>query len=470
MGDLEIVGVAKQQRLEGTPMLDSSIPALIFLLESLRPAFTQPSFSNFIRLALGWMLVPGRRAVTGALVVTGLSQTRHHSPFHRFFSLARWNPDEIGRRLFLAIVSYAPEDGPVATAIDDTLARKRGEHVFGIGSHPDPVYSTKKRKVFTFGHVWVVLTVTVRIPLFNRTWGLPIMLRLYRSKSTCQKNKREYKKKTELAREMLDVLASWVSDRRIEVAADSAYCNSTVTDGLAENIVLFGAMRPDAVLTAPPPVQPSNKRGGRPAVRGRRLPTPEAVYKTAKYGWYALQTILYSGRHQWVTYQSWTAQWYRATGGQLLRIVITKTSCGNIPFRVFFCTDPHVSVEYLLKRYASRWSIEVTFFNLKQFLGFADSQAWSRRAVQRTAPFVAFLYTIIVLWYSTMVPGSKLDFFPVRPWYRHKAVPSFADMLGAAQRAALLSGVFDPTRNSNNLHNPLTPAQFRCDRATARAG
>lgn len=442
-------------------MLDASVPALICLFETLRPAFTQPSFKNFVMLALGWVLVPGRRAVTGALVVTGISQRRHHSAFHRFFSLARWNPDDIGRRLFLTIIAHAPQDGPIAAAIDDTLARKRGEHVFGIGSHPDPVYSTKKRKVFTFGHVWVVLTVTVRIPLFNRTWGLPVLLRLYRSKSTCLRKKREYKKKTELARQMLDVLASWAPDRRIETAADSAYCNSTVTRGLAKNIVLFGAMRPDAVLTAAPRTsEERSRRGGRPAVRGQRLPTPQQVYETARHNWYVMELALYR-RLQWVTYQSWTAQWYRAAGQQLLRIVITKTEHGNIPFRVFFCTDPEVSVEYLLQRYASRWSIEVTFFNLKQYLGFADSQAWSRRAVERTAPFVAYLYTLIVIWYATAVPGSRLDFFPVRPWYRHKTTPSFADMLGAAQRAALLSGVFDPARNSNNLHNPLTPHEYQ---------
>jgi hypothetical protein len=77
---------------------------------------------------------------------------------------------------------------------------------------------------------------------------------------------------------------------------------------------------------------------------------------------------------------------------------------------------------------------------------------------------------MIVIWYSTAVPGSKLDFFPIRPWYPHKAAPSFPDMLGAAQRAALFSGVFDPANNSNNLHNPLIPAQLRRDRAAEGGG
>jgi hypothetical protein len=72
--------------------------------------------------------------------------------------------------------------------------------------------------------------------------------------------------------------------------------------------------------------------------------------------------------------------------------------------------------------------------------------------------------------YATNVPGSKLDFFPIRPWYRHKATPSFADMLGAAQRASLLSGVFDPASNSNNLYNHLIPDDFRRSQANEGDG
>lgn len=416
-------------------------------------------------LACGWILIPGHHAVTAALVITGMSQVRDHSAFHRFFSLARWRPDDIGRRLLMMILNLSPQNCPVPISIDDTLSNKKGQHIHGIGSHPDPVRSTKKRKVFAFGHVWVVLTVSVRIPPFSRIWALPVLLRFYRSKKSCAKKKREYKKKTELAREMLAIFAQWVSDRRIELAADSAYCNSTVTKGIAKNIKLFGSMRPDAALTALPVAQDrKGHKGGRRPARGRRLPSPEKAYKDATYGWHVVDALLYN-RKQQVMCQNFTAQWYRACGKDLLHIVITKTGGGDIPFRVFFCTDQEVSVAYLLERYASRWSIEVTFFDMKQFLGFADSQAWSRLAVERTAPFVAYLYTIIIIWYATSVPGTQLAFFPVRPWYRHKKAPSFADMLGAAQRAALQSGVFDPASNSNNLHNPLMPHEFRRDAA-----
>ena len=436
-------------------MQELSVAGLLGVMEMLRPAFTQPSFGNFVALTLGWLLTPGRHAVTAALVVTGISGRRHHSSFHRFFSLARWCPDAMGRRLFDIIVKLAPTDSPILIAVDDTLTPKKGDHIDGIGAHIDPVRSTRKHRILCFGHVWVVLAVVIRVPLCQRPWALPVLLRLYRTRTSCEKKRLPYKKKTELAREMLDVFAGWVGERRVEIVADSAYCNSTVTSGLPKHLVLFGAMRPDAALTEPPAPQ-GKKQGGRPRVRGQRLATPEQVYQSAQYGWYADKLVLYR-REQWVTYQEWTAQWYRACGAQLLKIVLSRLESGRIPFRVFFCTDPTVSAQYLVQRFASRWAIEVTFFDLKQSLGFADSQAWTRLAVERTAPFVAFLFSLVVLWYVSCARGSALDFYPVRPWYPHKVAPSFADMLGAAQRAALLSGVFDPATNSNNLHNPFIP-------------
>jgi hypothetical protein len=58
--------------------------------------------------------------------------------------------------------------------------------------------------------------------------------------------------KTELGCQMIDVFVSWVGARRVELTADAAFCNDTITRGLSPSVVLFGAMRPDAVLTETP--------------------------------------------------------------------------------------------------------------------------------------------------------------------------------------------------------------------------
>ncbi|MHC4446928.1 MAG: transposase, partial [Planctomycetota bacterium] len=132
------------------PLL-SSIAALVALFEILKPVFTQPSFGNYVRLALGWLLTPGRHAVTAALVVTGTSTERHHSAFHRFFSQAKWRPDEIGRHLFVRLLRLVPEGAAVPLALDDTLTCKRGDQIFGVGCHVDAVRSTKGMRIFSFG-------------------------------------------------------------------------------------------------------------------------------------------------------------------------------------------------------------------------------------------------------------------------------------------------------------------------------
>jgi hypothetical protein len=363
----------------------------------------------------------------------------------------------MGRLLYeQAVAMFVPPGQPVRAVVDDTLAPKKGANVFGIGSHIDAVRSTRKYRVFSFGHCWVVLALLLPMPFSDRTWALPLLFRLYRNKKECQKKNHTYKKKTELAREMLDVFATWAGDRRVEFTADSAYCNDTVTRGLASNFVLFGAMRPDAVLTAPPPVRPRKKRGGRPSKRGRVLAKPEALARDNRRPWMRCNARLY-GKTQVVHYKVVEAQWYRACGVQLLRIVVVKVNQGAIGIRVYFSTDPTLPVPQILETYAGRWGIEVCFKELKQLLGFADSSARKKAAVERTAPFVGLSYTTLVLWFAAGAYRSPLAALPVRPWYPHKRGLSFSDVLRTAQRALAHLDVLDPGRTFGNLRESGRP-------------
>jgi hypothetical protein len=427
-----------------------------------RRGVTRPGFENLVVVLTGWILTEGAHAVTEALVVTEVSARRHWETFHRFFSRGAWQPDVLGRNVFFRLQRWFKHE-TVRVAIDDTVAPKKGPHVFGLGSHLDPVRSTKLCRIFTFGHCWVVLAVIVRLPFSTRTWALPILFRLYRNLKECEKHRATYKKKTELAREMLDVLLSWVGDRRIELAADSAYCNDTVTRGLPENVVLFGAMRPDAVLTEPPPPPHTRRgRGGRPRKRGRLLRKPERLADDGRTPWQTTTATLY-GRVTAVRYKTLVAQWYRATGIRLLRIVIVECTTGRLGCRVFFSTDASLDVVTVLETYSGRWGIECFFREAKQLLGFADSQARKEAAVLRVAPLIGLLYTVLVLWFAEGAVRSPLAVLPVRPWYVHKRGFSFADILRTARRALADKDVLVPFNPSENLHQP-----ERASRAPAR--
>jgi hypothetical protein len=429
------------------------VAGLLDVLEEFRCAMTRPSFRNFVVLVTGWVLTPGTHAVTGALVATGMAGRRHHAAFHRFFSRASWNPDSLGFAIFLRLDRVLGE-GPVRVAIDDTLAPHKGPRVFGLGSHLDPVRSTRLVRIFCFGHCWVVLSVLMHVPFSRRTWALPVLFRLYRNLKECEKHRAPYKKKTELARAMVDILCGWTAERRIEIAADSAYCNDTVTRALPERVVLFGAMRPDAVLTALPVPRTPGAGGGRPCKRGTPLPKPEAFANDGRRPWRHAEARLY-GVVRTIRYKTYDAQWYRACGTRLVRIVIVATSSGMLPFRVFFSTDATLDVVVILETYAGRWAIEVFFREAKQLLGFADSSARKPRAVLRVAPFVGLLYSALVLWFLEGAHRCPAAQPPLRPWYPHKHSLTFEDILRAARSSFVQLDVSVPWPASDNLHHLL---------------
>ena len=298
------------------------LQSLLASLEVFRPALTRPGFENMLVIFVGWVLTNGTHAVTQALVVTSVAGRQHHEAFHRFFSRGTWDPDEMAQQLLGWILRRVPADKTIRVALDDTLASKKGPHVFGIGSHIDAVRSTRRQRIFCFGHCWVVLAILLPVPFSRRAWALPLLFRLYRNKKECAGKKETYRKKTELAREMIDLFAGWIGPRRLEVAADSAYCNDTVTRGLANSIVLVGSMRPDAVLTALPPKR--RKGSGRPPVRGRTLPKPQALARDERHPWQTCQANLY-GRKRKVSYKKPSALSQRALK---LTVALPTRPCG----------------------------------------------------------------------------------------------------------------------------------------------
>lgn len=428
-------------------MAHELLSTLLGWLEVLAPAFTKPSYANALILVFGWVQTSGLHAVTEALVASGVAGKRHHEAFHRFFSRGTWSPDEVGRLLLTAILRLQCVGAVVEFVLDDTLAPKKGPKIFGLGVHLDAVRSTRRVRIFTFGHCWVVLSVVVRLPFSRRPWALPVLFRLYRTRKDCTRRRARYRKKTELAREMLDLVARWLGDRRARVAMDNAYSNSTVLRGLPPHIRAVGAMRPDAALTSTPPAHSGR---GRRRVRGEPLPSPLQLAKSRKQRWQRCTAHLY-GRDQKVQFKTLDAQWYRVHGPAPVRVVLVRVTHGDCVLRVFFSTDTTMSVRDILETYAGRWSIEVCFRDLKQLLGFADSQARKRAAVERTAPFVGFIYTTLVLWFADDVWQRPEAAPPYRPWYRHKQHHSFADILRCAQRVMPALDVLDPARSFRDL-------------------
>ena len=396
------------------------VSSFVDILQQVSLVMTAPTFSSFVAVLTGWVFAR-RRTITGMIVAAGAVDVKHHSAFHRVFASAAWCLDELGLAVFALIEAFLP-DGAVMLAVDDTLARKRGLKIHGVGMHHDPLISTRKVARVNWGHSWVVLSVVVRFPFSaDRCFALPILFRLYVNKQTVSKKGGWYRTRPELAVEMLYTLCRAHKSRRFHVVGDSTYGGQSVLGDLPGNCDLTSRLDLDARLYDAPPPRKAGTRG-RSRKRGMRLPSPRKML-----GLRAKRlTLDIYGRRDRVRVNDCVGRAY-AVPDRPLRVVAVEPLTGGRRVQAFYSTCHEATPEQVLTWYAMRWSIEVAFQNSKTHLGFEEPQSWTRRAVERTAPTAMLLYTLIVLWFARC--GHRHYRQPHRPWYRAKRHPSFADML-----------------------------------------
>jgi hypothetical protein len=409
------------------------VPSFLDLLQPLSAAMTAPTFDSFMTILAGWVFAR-RRTVTGMIVAADAATgAKHHSAYHRVFAAARWSLDELG----LAVLGLALPlvgAGSVLLAVDDTLARKRGLKVFGVGMHHDPLLSTRRTAVMNWGHCWVVLGVVVRPPCCGGRWFcLPVLFRLYVPKKVAAAKRLAYRTKPQLAVGMLAAACGRFTSRRFHAVGDTAYGGKGVLTRLPANCDLTSRLAMDARLYEPPPPRVPG-RTGRPRVRGDRLPTPTDMLA----GRCRRVTLDVYGRRDRSRVAEAVGRCHAAPGRPLRVVAVDPLTGGRKP-QAFYSTCPGDSAEAVLTRYACRWSIEVANHDAKGQLGFEQPQGWTRPAAERTAPVAMLLYSLVVIWFAA--DGHRHYAPPARPWYAGKAAPSFADMLATLRCQSARDGV-----------------------------
>ena len=403
------------------------VPGFQELLQGLSPALTAPSFASLCTLVSGW-LFSGRGIVTRMIVAAGSGATKHFSSYHRLLSAASWSLDAMGLAVFTMIEPFLGD--VVMLGLDDTLARKRGLRMFGTGMHHDPLSSTRSLAFVRWGHSWVVLGVIVDFPFRPGHWiFLPLFFRLYVNRQTVAKHGGHYRTRPELGIEMLRILCSAHENRRFHVVADSACGGQNVLAKLPGNCDLTSRLLLAARLyDARPERVPGTN--GRPRKRGQRLPSPADMLE----GQCRRMSLSIYGRSYRSRITDQVARVF-AVPDRPLRVVVSEALEGGRGREAFYSTCHEATAEQVIRWYAMRWSVEVTFRDSKQCLGFEEPQGWSRRAVERTAPLAMLLHTLVVLWFAK--EGHRLWRPPSHRWYPSKADPSFSDMLSTLRRASV---------------------------------
>ena len=457
----DVIGVNSKQHRRGSARGQYIPASLQCILSSFAVCFTKPSFENFVAMVSGWILCQGRHCISRVIQVGGGAACgKHFSSFYRFFSRARWLADDVGHVLFSLLVRWLPAD--IEALIDDTLCHRSGPHIFAGGMHHDASRSTYGRGTafsrvasFAFGQNWVVLALRVPLPRDeSRGIAIPILFRLYRPKRRCPQG--QYRKRTELALELVELLESWIPDgSRLFVAGDAEYACRTLVRSLAKTTRFVGPMNMDAALYE---MAGSYSGSGRPRKKGRRLRSPRQMASKGHVGWKRV-TIKAYGRKVKILVKSKRCLWYTVAGEREVKMVVTRDPKRRIEDRAYFATDPEMAIEELLERFSHRWLIEVSFRDAKQCLGLEDPQnGWGRRkarsrrqrkrpgpqprgrkgetATLHTFPLAFTAYAVVVIWYLQHGrDGREVRRARKRmPWYRSKATPSFTDMLVALRR------------------------------------
>jgi SRSO17 transposase len=427
-------------------------PSFIALLQHFAPVFTDPTFATFVAVITGWTLSQRHRYVTEVIFSSGNVGNGHWCRFHRFFSHAAWDLDTLSMYLAKLVVTILAPGATLLWAVDDTLCRKRGLTLYGAGMHYDPLISSRAKSLVRWGHDWVVLCLILVHPFWapTKVFALPIAFRLYRNRQGLTKGKKKPKPKKgrkkssrsphdpnhrtrpELALELIQLIAAWFPKDELIVTGDSAYGGQSILSHLPPKVHLISHVHPRGALYEPAPPKPEKSRG--PArKKGNRLPGMTSWADDPNQPWTQLDFNQF-GLHASLDVKTIQASYYKAGKDRLLTIVLVRDRQGKRPDQMFYCTKLDWTARQILSAYAGRWAIECTFENCKQLLGLEDPANRLPKAVERTAPMALIVSSVVVVWFHQT--GHRSLRFPLRPWYRTKEEPSFADLLTTLRRVS----------------------------------
>lgn len=431
----------------------ATVSTFVRLIASFCPALTRPTAENMSVLLRGAVLSGKARTVTACLRAAWPWVTKSWQAYADLVRRAELDTLVLGRILFSLALRLVDAQAPVCLAIDETLVRRWGPEVPGIGLHRDPVRSSHAHNVVNPGHKWVVLSVLVKLSFMERPMALPIISVLYTSANPAKRNRteplyRRHRTVAELTLLLVRLVVRWAPRRRFIVVGDGAYANHALARALRreshhrrlQRTSLVSRFHFDAALYGRP--APYCGRG-RPAIRGEKLPNPKQTIEGLEpEDWQEAALRWYGGKRKEVRLYSAEGLWYKSgQGAKWVRWVVVRDPEGERRDEIFFTTDRRLGVERIVEIYVGRWSLETTFQEAREHLGLESLRNWSVKSVKRSVPFLLGLYSLIVVWFAQNVEDPE-SFRVECPWYEKPNV-TFSDMLAAAKRDILAEIIYE---------------------------
>jgi DDE superfamily endonuclease len=427
-------------------MVTPTAPVLAQWFAPFATAFTAPTLRSVLVLIAGTILAPGRRTVTSALSLVGLREITTFTTFHRVLNRNRWSGRHLALLLLQVLVEAFVPKGPVVIAIDETIERRWGARIRARGIYRDPVRSSHGHFVKASGLRWISILLLAPIPWAGRVWALPFLTVLAPSERYAHERGRRHKLLTDWARQMLIQVARWLPGRQVIAVADMSYAAIELLAAVRHHLTVITRLRLDARLFDPPPARQPGQRG-RPRVSGARQPTLAQRLNNPATPWQRITiTTWYGGQDRCLAIASGTALWYHPGKSVPIRWVLVRDLAGEFEPQALLCTDLDADPREVLTRFVRRWSVEVTFAEVRRHLGVETQRQWSDKAIARTTPALLGLFSLVTLWAGDILgQGWK----PRQAAWYAKSHLTFSDAL-AAVRSRLWGASFEMSRQDRD--------------------
>ena len=405
--------------------------SIIRLLEPFGTILQAKTWEKAQLLLVGAILSPGKRTVTSALRVMGLSRDGNFARYHHVLNRARWSSLQLSRTLLFLLLRHLDSGiGPLVFGIDETIERRRGKRISAKGIYRDGVRSSQGHFVKASGLRWVSLMWLAPIPWAGRVWALPFLTVLAPSERFHRERGQRHKKLTDWARQMILQLRRWLPRRPLVLVADSSYAVLDLLhfcQFMASPVTCITRLRLDAALYEPvPPRSPGQL--GRPRLKGKRLPTLKDLLGHPTTLWNTVTVDWYDNTHRLLEIASHSAVWYHQGKSPVpIRWVLIRDPLGEFRPQALLCTDLNVAPTQIIQWFVLRWQLEVTFQEVRAHLGVETQRQWSDRAIARTTPVLFGLFSWVTLA-AHLLAGNQG--FPLRSaaWYA-KRLPTFSDAI-----------------------------------------
>lgn len=386
------------------------------------------------------MICLGRHTLTGIICTTGRLQ-QDWTAEYRLYTRERVKVGEIFRVVLDQVKSMLKPDQPLVVGIDDSILRKRGPKIAGVGWRRDPLGPA-------FSISWVraqrILQFSAVLPYGKEGQARMIPIDFVQAptaskprRNASEQEKKQYRQEQKQrninhvgAHRFQKLAQSLEKDRLLWAVVDGRFTNRTFLRQRPAQAVVIGRIRSDAKLYKPPEGPPGR---GRRRLYGDPMPTPEALRQDPSIPWQPVRVYAAGKVHEFKIKTFSPLRW-RAAGGptDLQLIVIAPLGYrlrrnSRMLYRkpgYLICTQASLPAQQVLQSFVWRWDLEVNFRDEKTLLGVGQAQVRQKSAAESVPALSVAAYAMLLLSsVKAFGPAGSPEDLPAPLWRKKKPPP-----------------------------------------------